>query len=786
MSRLLASVLLLAGAQALAANNAAFVSQNVPALMTPGQTYSVSVTMQNTGTTSWSSGSGYKLGTQNPQDNTLWTGSTRVALPGSVAPGQNVTFTFNVTAPSTPGMYNFQWKMLQELVEWFGAQSANVLVAVGDVDHAQFVSQTTPPMMYASQAYAASVTMKNTGGTTWTPGSYYLRSQNPQDNTNWGLNRVELAGAVAPGQNGTFSFNISYPVEGSVNFQWRMAQDGASFGDSSPNVAIGVTGINNAQFISQNVPTAMAPGQTYPVSVTMRNVGTSTWSTAHGFKLGTQNPQDNTVWTGATRVALPQSVAPGQDVTFAFNVTAPSTPGLHNFQWRMVREGYEWFGQQSANAVVAVGAVSYAQFVSQSAPTSMQASQSYPVSVTLKNSGGTTWNPGTHYLRSQNPQDNSNWGLNRVDLPAQVPPGQNVTLNFSIAYPVTSTVNFRWQMAEGTTSFGELTPNLAIGVTGTNNAAFVSQSVPSTMNAGQTYPVSVTLQNTGTNTWSAANNFRLGTQNPQDNTLWTGATRVLLPAGVNVAPGANATFSFSVSAPSAPGTYNFQWKMLRELVEWFGPLTPNVAVNVQPAVQEAKLHFIHVDHLNTPRLVTNDQHQAVWRWDQQEPFGVNVADENPSGLGTFDLPLRLPGQYFDKETNLHYNYFRDYDASLGRYVESDPIGLRGGLNTYTYADEDPIGSTDQYGLRGRRGKPPVQPSKGNTGLIDALADALPQPPNFNFGDPIPGPPREPKPFRCFEVCGSALQCVAPPPGAYPSPKPNCYVTCTPGPTIGPY
>jgi len=64
----------------------------------------------------------------------------------------------------------------------------------------------------------------------------------------------------------------------------------------------------------------------------------------------------------------------------------------------------------------------------------------------------------------------------------------------------------------------------------------------------------------------------------------------------------------------------------------------------------------------------------VWRWDQQEPFGVNLPDENPSGLGTFDLPLRLPGQYYDQETNLHYNYFRDYDPSLGRCGERDPVG----------------------------------------------------------------------------------------------------------------
>jgi uncharacterized protein RhaS with RHS repeats len=72
-------------------------------------------------------------------------------------------------------------------------------------------------------------------------------------------------------------------------------------------------------------------------------------------------------------------------------------------------------------------------------------------------------------------------------------------------------------------------------------------------------------------------------------------------------------------------------------------------------------------NLNTPRLVADATGTTVWRWDQAEPFGANPADENASGLGAFDLPLRLPGQYFDTETGLHYNYFRDQDPSLGRY-----------------------------------------------------------------------------------------------------------------------
>ena len=106
----------------------------------------------------------------------------------------------------------------------------------------------------------------------------------------------------------------------------------------------------------------------------------------------------------------------------------------------------------------------------------------------------------------------------------------------------------------------------------------------------------------------------------------------------------------------------------------------------------------HADHLNTPRLVANQSGQTVWHWDQQEPFGVSVPDENPSGLGAFEFPLRFPGQYFDKETNLHYNYFRDYDPSFGRYAESDPIGLQGGPNTYAYAGLDPLRFIDPLGL----------------------------------------------------------------------------------------
>jgi len=110
----------------------------------------------------------------------------------------------------------------------------------------------------------------------------------------------------------------------------------------------------------------------------------------------------------------------------------------------------------------------------------------------------------------------------------------------------------------------------------------------------------------------------------------------------------------------------------------------------------------HPKHLNTPRLVADATGTTVWRWDQAEPFGNNPAEEDPDANSvSFDLPLRLPGQRYDQETGLHYNYFRDYDPSLGRYGESDPIGLRGGRNTYAYVLGDPIARIDPRGLKAR-------------------------------------------------------------------------------------
>ncbi|MFE8601306.1 NBR1-Ig-like domain-containing protein [Archangium violaceum] len=112
-------------------------------------------------------------------------------------------------------------------------------------------------------------------------------------------------------------------------------------------------------------------------------------------------------------------------------------------------------------------------------------------------------------------------------------------------------------------------------------AAFVSQSVPITVTAGSPFSVTVTMKNTGTSAWTELNAFRLGSQTPANNTTW-GLSRAFLTPTETIHQGQQKSFTFTATAPAAPGLYTFQWQMVQDGVGFFGALTPGVSINVTP------------------------------------------------------------------------------------------------------------------------------------------------------------------------------------------------------------
>ena len=142
------------------------------------------------------------------------------------------------------------------------------------------------------------------------------------------------------------------------------------------------------------------------------------------------------------------------------------------------------------------------------------------------------------------------------------------------------------------------------------------------------------------------------------------------------------------------GEYTSTGALIEETI-WMGD---SPVATLLPNGSSISIYYIHSDHLGTPRKVTRPSDNGLmWRWDP-DTFGSVAPNTNPAGLGAFTYNLRFPGQYALSESGLNYNYFRTYDPQMGRYLESDPVGLMGGANTYGYVRARPTNLADPTGL----------------------------------------------------------------------------------------
>ncbi|WP_231669955.1 RHS repeat domain-containing protein [Ralstonia solanacearum] len=209
--------------------------------------------------------------------------------------------------------------------------------------------------------------------------------------------------------------------------------------------------------------------------------------------------------------------------------------------------------------------------------------------------------------------------------------------------------------------------------------------------ATNSYDAAGSLTSDGTVTYSYSDRGRLASVTKNGITtsyLYNALGQRVVKSGSNVPTG--ATRYVYDEAGHLIGEYDQSGNAIQETV-YLGD-TPIATI------KNGTAYYIYADQIDTPRVITDTNNLMVWRWDQADPFGTTLPDENPTSLGAFTYNLRFPGQIYDAETGKHYNANRDYDPAGGRYIQSDPIGLKGGQwSTYSYVDGAPTSKVDAKG-----------------------------------------------------------------------------------------
>ncbi|WP_369942103.1 RHS repeat domain-containing protein [Xanthomonas medicagonis] len=273
-----------------------------------------------------------------------------------------------------------------------------------------------------------------------------------------------------------------------------------------------------------------------------------------------------------------------------------------------------------------------AEFTGVQIPGPLQHRTPYTFSATVRNTGNTTWPAGYEYqLGGAHDSYAGTWSFANVPVPHPVSPGGSVTFNINVTAPPPGEYGFQLQMIRnGVGRFGAASGLATLWVNGPiNKAQFVDQNVPSQMEAGKFYNVSLRMNNAGNTTWSSAARYALGAVN--DNTIW-GTGRLSLPG--DVGPGATAVINARVRAPTTPGAYNFQWQMVQDGVEWFGVPTANVAVTV---VAPPSVVTGNIDGLS-------DDENALVGWacstNRNDSIDVHLYARGAAGQGVFVASTR--------------------------------------------------------------------------------------------------------------------------------------------------
>jgi len=302
----------------------------------------------------------------------------------------------------------------------------------------------------------------------------------------------------------------------------------------------------------------------------------------------------------------------------------------------------------------------------------------------------------------------------------------NLTLGYDLKDEVTS-----W--ASSSTNYGytyDANGNRSQLTIGTTNYAYTISTTSNrlTATAGPSPSRSFTIDaagnvtGDGTDTWSFNARGRMASATVGSNTAtytYDGlGQRVVKSGPTSLVPIGTGYYAYDTQGHLI-GEYNSSGNVIQEYVY----LNNTLFAMVKGTTSSPIIYYVYTDQIGRPWVISDTSDNIVWRWDTS-PFGELVPNQNPSGMGTFIMNLQFPGQYFDSETSMSYNYYRDYDSRVGRYSESDPIGLSGGINTYVYTN-NPLSEVDPYGLIGRAaGRGPYPQGYGPEAIISNIFNKL--------------------------------------------------------------